>query len=206
MTESQRRLAKALRFLELARAEENRDAERFVDFLETAIENGRSVTWLLQAQFAHAAGFDEWYAGQQQAMQADTLMRFFKDVRTFTVKKGPLVVRRMVHITATAVIHFEASAVIRVIRGKPWYRRPLKVTFGDFKAEVLQAYRVQQRRFNAWRRHRQRLREVEPPAVVEDHYYFQEQGFNDRPAIVLVEEYLTRLRPIVEDAEQRFGR
>lgn len=205
MTESSRRLAKALRFLELAREAEGRDIERFVDFLETAIENGRSVTWVLQKEFAHAPGFEDWYAGQQRQVQADPIMRFFKDLRTYTVKKGTLAVHRVVSVTATATAYVESSVTVKVIRGQPWYRRPLTVTWGDFKASLLQWLRMHQRRLNAWRRRRQRARQVEPPAVVEDHYYFQDPGFNDRPAIVLVEEYLTRLRPIVEAAEQEFG-
>ncbi len=205
MTESSRRLAKAFRFLELARAEEGRDTERFVDFLETAIENGRSITWVLQKEFAHMPGFEAWYADQQRQMQADPLMRFFRDLRTYTVKKATLMVRRMVSVTATATAYIDASVTVKVIRGQPWYRRPLAVTWGDFKASMLQWLRMQQRRVNAWRRRRQRARRVEPPAVVEDHYYFQDPGFNDRPAVVLVEEYLTRLRPIVEAAEQKFG-
>lgn len=205
MTESNRRLAKAFRFLDLARAEEGRDPERFVDFLETAIENARSVTWILQKEFDKAPGFEAWYAEQQRLMQADPLMRYFRDLRTYTVKKGTLQIRRMVSVTATATAYAESSVTVKVIRGQPWHRRPLAVTWGDFKANLLQSLRMHQRRLHAWRRRRERAREVEVPAVVEDHYYFQDPGFNDRPAIVLVEEYLTRSRPIVDAAEHRYG-
>lgn len=206
MAESSRRLAKASRFLELAKAEEGREVERFVDFLETVIESGRSVTWILQKEFARAPGFEAWYADQQRQMQADPLMRFFADVRTYTVHKGALTVRRVVSVTPSpAIAYVETSVTVKVIRARPWYGRPLAVTWGDLKANVLQWLRMHQPRLNAWWWRRQRARQVEVPAVVEDHYYFQDPGFDDRSAVALVEKYLTRLRPIVEAAERRFG-
>ena len=203
MTESGRRLAKASRFLELARAEEGRDTERFVDFLETAIENGRSVTWILQKEFAHSPGFEVWHAERQRMMRDDSLMRYFKDLRTYVVKKASLAVRRVVSVTATATAYVDSSVTVKVIRGQPWYRRPLRVTWGDFKADSLQRLRAFQRKLNA--RRRRRSRKAEAPAIVEDHYYFHGSEFNDRPATALVEEYLERLHPIVEEAERRFG-
>jgi len=66
------------------------DADAFVTNVNALITGLRTVTWVLQASFKHAAGFEAWYGRKQQEMRADAVLRWAHDARTEIEKVGDL--------------------------------------------------------------------------------------------------------------------
>jgi len=75
------------------------DPHKFRVKLQAAIQSFRSVTFVLQAQKSHLAGFDEWYATQQEQMRKDEIMRWLVEARNFIEKQGDLSTRSRFLIT-----------------------------------------------------------------------------------------------------------
>jgi len=57
-------------------------------YVNAFIASARSVTFALQSCLRDIAGFNEWYAGRQQAMRQDTLARFFSEFRRINQHVG----------------------------------------------------------------------------------------------------------------------
>ncbi len=66
------------------------DADAFVTHVNALIAGLRTVTWVFQASFKHAAGFDAWYAGKQEEMRADPVLRWAVEARNDIEKVGDL--------------------------------------------------------------------------------------------------------------------
>ena len=62
--------------------------ERARSGLRNAVVFGRSVTWALQNLRGKAPDFDQWYSLKQEAMKADPLMDYFRDLRTQIEKQA----------------------------------------------------------------------------------------------------------------------
>jgi hypothetical protein len=107
------------------------DREALTNYLQAAIVFMRSVTFHLQKQFAHTAGFNEWYAQQQQRLSEDRLSRFLLQQRNYVLKEGPINIHRIIELEMMESLHVSGSASVRIIRGKPWYRRSPKVLLED---------------------------------------------------------------------------
>lgn len=157
-TTARRTLAKARFFL--ARGEEagSTDREAFCHFLEAAIVFARSVTLHLQKEFRHRNGFDSWYQGWQMRMRGDALCSFLTEQRNYVLKEGPLGVRKNVSVEIAATVFFEESVQVVVKRGRPWYRRPLRILIEDATWPLRQWWHERRQRREGDRRRREAMR------------------------------------------------
>ena len=196
-------LAKAQLFLNQARQADPNDREKTMANLEAAIVFGRSVTFHLQSQFAHAPGFDTWYAKQQDFLRAQHLSRFLLEQRNYVLKVGPAVVHRIVDVSITERLFLRDEVTVQVIRGQPWWHRSLKVLLED----ALYPWR---QRIHLWKERREwgkAVKErVQESAEVStsDELHFSDPEWKDSPAMPLVGKHLAVLSGIVSDAESRF--
>jgi hypothetical protein len=175
----------------------------FQHYLESAIVFARSVTFHLQKQYAHTTGFDEWYAPWQEKFKNDPLARFFTEQRNYSLKVGPLAVRKHVDIRASVTIRLSVTATGVVIRGQPWYRRSVRILVEDLLAPM-------RSRVSAWSAERRRRALPPPPqseerTVVTESLRFMSAPGADRPALELLREHLTSLGELVDEAQARFG-
>jgi hypothetical protein len=67
--------------------------------VNNCIQTARSVTWVLQKQRHRIDGFDEWYAGWQQRMSDDPILRWLRDSRTYIEKQGDLETASTMRVT-----------------------------------------------------------------------------------------------------------
>jgi len=67
--------------------------------LQACIQAFRSVTWVLQNQKRKVDGFDQWYAGWQQKMREDPILRWLVEARNKIEKQGDLETRSMLKLT-----------------------------------------------------------------------------------------------------------
>lgn len=66
------------------------DPEQFRIAIQTVIQTLRTVTFILQKHKEQISDFDAWYAGWQQRLGADPLMRWMVDARNKIEKEGDL--------------------------------------------------------------------------------------------------------------------
>jgi hypothetical protein len=195
-------LERARFFLAEARNTRIDDQERLLHFFEAAIVFGRSVTFHLQSQHAHEAGFDAWYGQQQVELMKDSLARFFLEKRNYVLKVGQLAVGKHVDVHIQSTVHLTASVSAVVVRGKPWYRRSPRILIADVLYPLRQS-------LHSWRDRRRiaaraRARESNGRVTVTESLRFADEAWQDRSALDLFHEYLDRLEPFVADAEKRF--
>lgn len=70
--------------------------------LNSVIQESRNVTFVLKNEKRVIQGFDEWYAGWEARMRADTVMRWAVNARNRVVKQGDLVTNSMARINLIA--------------------------------------------------------------------------------------------------------
>jgi hypothetical protein len=195
-------LRKAQFFLSQARATDLNDRHAVASNLEAAIVFGRSVTFHLQSQFAHAAGFVEWYAEQQRVLREQPLSRFMLEQRNYVLKVGPATLIRLVDVGVAESLVMRGQVSVRITRGQPWYRRPLKLLINDLLYPLRQSVHLWQER-RRWRR--QAKKSATAPAVLtRDELYFTDPEWQNIRAFDLVERQLSALAEIVKQAEARF--
>ena len=86
--ETEDRLEEAAFFLQKVK---NCKVEKdFRFYLDAFLNASRSVTWILQKEFAHTEGFEEWYALKQKEMSQDPVMQLFLQKRNVSVKEHNL--------------------------------------------------------------------------------------------------------------------
>jgi len=177
--------------------------EAFVNFLEAAIVFARSVTFCLQSEYRHKPGFDEWYSSNQEAMEKDPLFAFFRDKRNYVLKQGPAGVHKVVSVGVEEHIVLSDFVEIKVIRGRPWYRRSPKILWEDFRAGIMKPIR----RWLSQREARQRHLELQKQSKVEvtEGFFFDDPEWKDHSACDLLQQYLDKLEQIVTEAERKFG-
>lgn len=56
--------------------------------LNAFLSAARSVTFLMQKEMAHVPGFPDWWAEKQRELKADSVARFFLELRNFSQKEG----------------------------------------------------------------------------------------------------------------------
>ena len=128
---ARRTLERAEFFLERAAQSGIDDRTVFRHYFEAAIVFGRSVTFHIQSEFAHRPDFSTWYQVQQDAMRANPLSRFFLDQRNFVLKVGQLALSKHVSVEINGIVRLSSSLTVVVVRGQPWYRRPLRIILAD---------------------------------------------------------------------------
>lgn len=75
------------------------EPERFRLSLNACIQCMRSVTFLLQKHKSEIPGFDSWYAGWQEKMRADSLMKWSVEARNRIVKQGDLKLHSLLRVS-----------------------------------------------------------------------------------------------------------
>src|SRR5258708_17738526 len=68
-------------FFQQGLAAEKVDPDHYRYFMSAFISAARSITLLMQKEYAHTKGFAEWYPDRQGEMKADDEMRFFNEQR-----------------------------------------------------------------------------------------------------------------------------
>ena len=180
---------------------QQRDA--FVNFIEAAIVSARSVTFCLQREYHCKTNFDPWYSEKQEVMKNDPIFRFFKDKRNYVLKEGPVGVYKAVSVVIEETVSVSASVEVKVIRGKPWYRRSPKILWEDLRAAIMRPIcRWFKQCKTKWRRLQPHKRSK---VEVTEGFFFDDPKWRDRPALGLLQEYLDKLESIVVEAEDRFG-
>lgn len=197
-------LERAAFFVDRAEAVGLADRAAFQHFLEAAIVFARSVTFHLQKEYAHEAGFADWYVSMQQRLRADALASFFLEKRNYVLKEGPLKIGKHVDLHLHAAVTLTASVNVKVIRGNPWYRRSPNILFQDLTYPLRNWARSC---YQEWRRRLQARRQPKTSrdVAIKETFRFAEPPWNTRPATVLLREYLDTLRQLVGEAEKRFG-
>jgi hypothetical protein len=200
-------LQKARFFLSRATETGIGDREAFVTYLEAAIVFGRSVAHHLGTEFT---GRDRaWCKPRIKRLDQDPLFAFLRDARNFILKEGPLGVRRVIAVAMSAPMILSESFVVRVIRGKPWYKRSPRTLWEDFSRTAMQPLRRylerrrERRRIDAIRRRAEQTTET----TTSDNLYFatDDPAWTDRPALDIVRDYLGMLEKVVDEFEAHFS-
>jgi hypothetical protein len=53
--------------------------------LSAFLSAARSITLVMQKEYAHEAGFESWYGRQQEEMRKDGLLTFFNNLRVTSI-------------------------------------------------------------------------------------------------------------------------
>ncbi|MBI4460710.1 MAG: hypothetical protein HY648_11720 [Acidobacteria bacterium] len=202
-TTARRTLAQAAFFLSRAEEAGATDREAFCHFLEAAIVFARSVTLHLQKELRHQDGFDLWYQGWQDRMRRDALCSYFTEQRNYVLKEGPLGVQKNVCVEISATGFVEASVQAVVKRGRPWYRRPLRILIEDLTYPLRQWWNERRQRRQRDRRQRESVQRADHTALRET-FHFTDPQWSSTPAVDLLRCHLSLLENIVTDAERRF--
>jgi hypothetical protein len=203
MSNARETLDKARFFLTEAENAGLDDRKRLERMIEAAIVFGRSVTFHLQKEFAHVDGFSNWYVEQQRKMREDPLCVFFLEKRNFILKEGPVPIGKTITVTMTEAIAVSSSFSARVLRGKPWYRRHPRILVQDLLRPMREAWsdlKVRQTR----RRRRQAFVDA-AQSQAQEYLHFDDPDWKARPALDVLDEYLEKLKPVVDEAEEKFG-
>lgn len=205
-TTARKTLHKVHRFLDHAGQLEVNEAELYADLVEASIVFARSITFHLQKEFAHSPGFDEWWTEKRIILSEDKLSSFFLELRNVILKEGPpTMVRHIRAVDAVALAVAESNVHLKIVRAEPWWRRSIKITIADSRHVVTQFMRE---RFQAFcRQLKPYIKSDSPPTgsvTVSQHWYFDHRDWKDQGATDLLREYLTRLEPLIQEAERRF--
>jgi hypothetical protein len=195
-------LGRANFFLDYAEEYIPSDRRAFEHFLEAAIVYGRSVTFHLQKEFSKHPGFDNWYREKKEEMGKDPLFQFFLEKRNYILKEGPISVQKTTMVTISETIVLSDFVDVQVIRGKPWYKRSLKILLEDLRAPLIKKYRKW--KYERELARRRKIRNAQQLAEVSEILHFEETEWRSRPAMDLVREYLQKLTVVVNEAEMRF--
>jgi len=152
------------------------DKQTFLFNLDAFLSASRSVTFVLQTEFSKDARFQEWYDSKQQEMQADPLLRFFRDMRNVTVKEGAAEVTAETHVSKVEIVGVADAGFLRKISA-------------DGREEVfhLGSEKVESK--------------TEQPEEIDiTKYFFVEKPEED--IITLCSLYLEKLATIVEEAKR----
>ena len=197
-------LAKARFFARQASQADANDREAITNNLEAAIVFARSVTFHLQSQFAHVPGFDAWYAEKQKQLREDRLGRFLLEQRNYVLKVGPAPVSRSISVSITESLSLTSELSVKVVRGRPWYRRSLKILLEDATYPLREWIRKLQDRWAKKRAAREA--EQNSSAIVLDAMFFTDPEWEHTPALELLSRQLMSLEGLVLEAEARFLR
>jgi len=113
MTDTRDKFLEAKYFLDQMKSTQpDRDAFRYN--LSAFLSAGRSVTWIMQNEFRHVSGFDDWYADKQTQMEKDELMKVLKNRRNLTVHQKSLRPHALVKVNLYERITVSESVSISI--------------------------------------------------------------------------------------------
>jgi len=173
----------------------------YIANLEAAIIWGRSTLDHLRSEFAGKLGYRRWHDAEWQRLETNPLFVFLTARREWIVHRSA----ESVNIAFNVAIVMSTSSSVAcnaiVIRGQPWYRRPLKILWQDWKDS------------RAARGSRQEPQRREPvkdspttsSAAPEQIFYFADPQWKSKSARVLVGDYIDLVEQVVGEAEQKFG-
>ena len=204
MSQARQKINKARFFIDQASKRVFVNREEFVTYVEAAIVFARSVTFCLQNEFKQKTGFDDWYEQKQIEMREGPIFPFFRDKRNYILKEGSVRVQTVTSIHIQDTMAMSDFCEVKVIRGKPWYRRSLRILWADFRDNISQQYKRWK-----WKRDmkRRQKREKDRFKVVEvkEGYYFDDPTWKGRDVFDIFEEYLIKIEKIVDEAEKKFA-
>jgi hypothetical protein len=210
LSNARRTLERARRFLDRAVEAGVQWRTEFEDDLEAAIIFGKSVDYHLQAEFKHVAGFQAWHDADTRRLKAIPLVRWMVGQRDYAVHTEPLKTHSVWTVNPQGGIRLSGTAIVKVVRGQSWYRRPRRVLWEDLRHSAEERARHARARFSRiWRRARPQraavLARVPPSSTTTTQaFYFNDRHWGSRPAVDLGREYLNVLDQIVAEAEARF--
>ena len=202
MAESKARgtLSQSRFFLDQARVSEGFDRSAFGHFLGAAIVFGRSVTFHLQKEYSSRPSFEDWYRTKQAERTADPIFPFLRDKRNYILKEGSIPVEQTITISISDTVRISGHVEARVIRGKPWYQRRASTWIQDIRAEFIRTFR----RFARFTQQSLRKIRAAPPTRVATsrRLHFEESPWNERAATEVIDDYLSKLERIADEAEE----
>lgn len=181
------------------------DTNALRHYLEAAIVFARSVTFHIQSEFRGREGFDSWYSVWQERLRQDPVAQFVLDKRNLVLKVGRVGLTHEVSLHMGDIIFASEFAVLRVVRGTPWYRRSLRILWQD----AIRPWRERLARHRAKRarkrRQQTRKEQRQASAAVSDYRVrFVDAPIADCSATELLTRNLHMLEELVADAEARF--
>jgi hypothetical protein len=203
----------------LAKAQAMTDVDRVEldHYLTAAIVFGRSAYHYLEtaAKGTGDKAYRTWFGTKEVAIKSDVLIQHFRDLRNSEVHTRRVRLSRHVSLTASAVLRTSVYGEMRVKRARPWYRRSRATLWQDVKEAVMRPLRRWWRyRLGVWgwrrradldaRVARIRARFRKPTIVTVQEIFFGDPEGLNRPAVVLVDAYLSRWEVIVTEAESTF--
>lgn len=209
-------LERARFFLGKASAMTDVDRQALDHYLTAAVVFGRSAFHYLEKANELTADktYRTWFGAMTWRIKRDPLIEHFRDIRNTEIHAHRVPIARHVSFTASAVLRTSAHAEMRVIRGKPWYRRSPRIWWQDVRAALLRPLKRWRYRLGVWAwRQRAKLearveavraRFQRPAKVTVAEFFFEDPEGQNRPAVVLVDAYLSRWDAIVSEAEAKF--
>lgn len=149
-------------------------------YLSAFVSAGRSVTWAMQKEFGDNPGYLIWYEEKQKQLRNDRVFTIFKDLRNITVKEGKLEFKRRINVLINEKISIGDSVSFKVIRN----------------GKVIRESKPQEHAVEVTDSEKNSAGVTEPDKV--------EVILDDAPGtegIELCNQYLKRLRTLVDDAE-----
>jgi hypothetical protein len=195
-----RETLEAARFFSAQAAASRAGDPAFRYFLEAAIVFARSVTFHLQKEFSKEPAFSAWYDQWRDRMGQNAACAFFLYKRNFVLKEGRVTFNYNLPLDPGAFVSSFGELTFKVIRGRPWYRRPL----WQLREDGIRTWR---QLLDRTKRRREKRRSLQQGPLIAT-YREPVAGFVDfRPnedAVDVLIEYLDYLDDLVSDAEKKF--
>jgi hypothetical protein len=167
--------------------------------LEAAIVSARSTLDHLKSEFASKPGYRQWHDGEWRQLETNSVFNFISERRTWIVHRAAEKVNLTITMHAEMGAYATVTVNATVIRGKPWYKRSLKILLEDWRANRLRRLTVRQ------------PARIPAPTLpirpnVEDGqiFYFEDAQWRSKPALAFVGEYIDMVEKVVIGAEQKF--
>lgn len=185
-------------------------------YLTAAVVFGRSAFHYLEkaAEMSTDRPYRQWFAARALAVKADVLLEHFRDIRNTEIHARRVPLSRHVNLNVNAVLRISVYGEGRVIRGQPWYRRTPRIWWQDTSTTVLRPLRRWRYQFGEWllrrraaleaRMDRVRARFRKPARVTVMEFFFEDPEGLNRPAVTMIDAYLSRWEGIVNEAESKF--
>ncbi len=185
-------------------------------YLTAAVVFGRSAFHYLEkaAELTDDKAYRTWFGAKSLAIKNDVLLEHFRDIRNTEIHARRVPLSRQVSLSAHAVLHTSAYAEMRVKRGRPWYQRSPTILWQDAWAVVTRPLKRWRYQLGQWLRHRRaqldawieriKARFRKPAKVTVMEFFLDDPEGLNRPAVVLIDAYLTRWEAIVSEAETKF--
>lgn len=154
-----------------------KDRRVFKYNLSAFLSSARSVTFILQKEYARNSKFKEWYGKKQIEMRKDELLNFFVRKRNYVVKKGPLETRAEVSVKVYESIIVSDNVTVALKK----HDGTEEIVYQTAESEV---------------KSKQKPKETE----IEYRWFFEDYPGKD--VVALCEEYLEKLTEIMEEAKK----